>query len=74
MSVEWQVLKVKRDAKWQEMKAVEDQVRLLNQEVELRRKQVSDLFNKHHLLMQEMQNIADQMLEIETESLIKAGV
>jgi hypothetical protein len=63
-----------RDSKNLQMQLIEDQIRLLNSEIELRKKMVDQLYGKYQQLMDQGQELANLMLKHETESLIKAGI
>lgn len=66
-------LRLKKDSKYQEMRLVSNQVRLLEQEIEVRKKMIAQLGDTYVRLMDEAQDIADQLLEMEYNALVKAG-
>jgi hypothetical protein len=70
----WVTYKQIRDSKKLQMQLIEDQIRLLNTEIELRKKMVDQLYGKYQQLMDQGQELANLMLKHETESLIKAGI
>jgi hypothetical protein len=66
--------KQNRDSKNLQMQLIEDQIRVLNSEIELRKKMVDQLYGKYQQLMDQGQELANLMLKHEAESLIKAGI
>lgn len=65
----WKQLKFENGCKYAEIKLLENQARLLNQEIILRENMIKQLGGKVKDLLQEAQDNADIMLEYEYEAL-----
>jgi len=74
MKSDFLIIKAKKDLKWLESKLIDDQIRLLDQEIALRKKMKEQLIEKVKHLLDEAQSLADEMLTIEYNSLVAANI
>lgn len=70
----WQSLKAKRNGKVLELSLIESQIKLLHDEIELRKRLIDQLLEKYKLIQGEAQNLADELLEMEYNNLIKQNI